>query len=76
MQPADMSPAVERFSSAQVKPDDDTHYDVANVLMNFNNSSYQSFGKPQARPVDVSDLRDALGRSPSLDLVKVVKSFD
>jgi len=53
--------SVERFSSAQVKPADDPHYDVAGVFMNLNNSSYQSFGKQQTRAVDVSDLRDALG---------------
>lgn len=61
---ADLSLAVERFSSAQVKPASDPHYDVAGVLMNLNNSSYQSFGKPQARAVDVSDLREALGEYP------------
>lgn len=29
--------------------------------MNIDNSSYQSFGRPQAKAVDVTDLRLALG---------------
>ena len=53
--------AVERFSSAHEMPTSDTHFDVAGVLMSLNNSSYQSLGRPHARAVDVSDLRDALG---------------
>ena len=54
--------AVERFYSAPLKPvDDDTHFEVANVLMSLNNPSFQSFGRPQNRSVDVTDLREALG---------------
>jgi hypothetical protein len=56
--------AVERFSSAQIKPTgDDAHFDVAHALMNIENPSYQSFSRPQSRAVDVTDLREALGGS-------------
>ena len=53
-------PAVERFSSANVRTDD-THFDVANALMSMSNSSYQSFTRPQSKVVDITDLREALG---------------
>ena len=57
-----MTKAVETFSSAG-KVDHDPHHDVANVLMSMGNPSYQSFGRPQSRAVDVTDLREALGES-------------
>ncbi|ORY35419.1 hypothetical protein BCR39DRAFT_509555 [Naematelia encephala] len=53
--------SVERYSSANIRPARDAHFDVANVLMSMNNSSYQSLGRPQSRAVDVTDLREALG---------------
>ena len=53
--------SVERFS-AVANLSADPHYDVASVLMSLNNNSYQSFGQRQpSRPVDVMDLREALG---------------
>lgn len=52
---------MERFSSAQIRPENDPHYDVANVLMNIDNSSFQSFQRPVSRALDVTDLREALG---------------
>lgn len=54
-------PAVEQYSAALAQPPSDPHFDIANVLMNNDNSSYRSFGRPQAKPVDVADLRLALG---------------
>lgn len=57
--------ATERFSPAHVRPADDPHFDVANVLMSMNNPSYQSFGRPTSKVVDVTDLREALGESTS-----------
>lgn len=59
-------PAVERFSSAKVDAPHDTHFDIANVLMTIDNSSYHSFARasqspPQQKHVDISDLRQALG---------------
>lgn len=44
--------SVERFSSAPTEH--------ASKLMAISNSSFQSFGRPVSRAVDVSDLRDAL----------------
>lgn len=59
--------AVERFSSANIQPDDDSHYNAASaLLMSMNNASYQSVnGQRYSRTVDVTDLRDALGGSLS-----------
>lgn len=62
---AKLTTAVERFSSAHVKPAEDAHFDVANVLMSMGNPSYQSFGRPQSKAIDVTDLREALGESCS-----------
>ncbi|WWD18958.1 hypothetical protein CI109_103415 [Kwoniella shandongensis] len=58
--------SVERFSSANIVPADDPHYDVAHVLMSLNNGSYQSFNgnggaRPVSRSIDVGDLREAIG---------------
>ncbi|ODO06619.1 hypothetical protein I350_03976 [Cryptococcus amylolentus CBS 6273] len=55
--------SVERFSSANVRPDDDSHYAAAaSLLMNMNNASYQSVNDRRvSRAIDVTDLRDALG---------------
>ncbi|KAK4684800.1 protein EFR3, partial [Tremellales sp. Uapishka_1] len=54
--------SVERFSSAEVRPQDN-HFDVAHVLLGMDNPSYQSFFRPNsnARSIDVGDLREALG---------------
>lgn len=56
--------AIERFSSANLRPDDDdSHYNAASaLLMSMNNASYQSVnGQRLSRTIDVTDLRDALG---------------
>ncbi|WVQ74798.1 hypothetical protein IAR50_004404 [Cryptococcus sp. DSM 104548] len=55
--------SVERFSSANMRPDDDSHYNAAaSLLMSMNNASYHSVdGKRVSRAVDVADLREALG---------------
>lgn len=54
---------MERFSSANLRPDDDSHYNAASaLLMSMNNASYQSVnGQRLSRTIDVTDLRDALG---------------
>nr|P0CN37.1 RecName: Full=Protein EFR3 [Cryptococcus neoformans var. neoformans B-3501A] len=55
--------SMERFSSANLRPDDDSHYNAASaLLMSMNNASYQSVnGQRLSRTIDVTDLRDALG---------------
>ncbi|OXG16946.1 protein EFR3 [Cryptococcus neoformans Tu401-1] len=56
--------SIERFSSANLRPDDDdSHYNAASaLLMSMNNASYQSVnGQRLSRTIDVTDLRDALG---------------
>lgn len=58
--------AVEQYSAAQVPPSGDTHFDIAKALMSMSNPSYHSFAaRPHTRPVDVTDLREALGMSSS-----------
>lgn len=58
---AGLTLAVERFSGHDVSGDPSAHLSSGQALMNIENLSYQSFGRPQSRAIDVTDLRDALG---------------
>lgn len=66
--------SVERFSAAQINPaQGDSHLDIANILlMQSDNASYHSVGRQHAlsvpRPVDVQDLRQALGQGARGDV--------
>jgi hypothetical protein len=58
-------PAVEQFSSADVTLPTDPHSDTASALMTNPNASYRSIPRGShsiARPVDITDLREALGQ--------------